>query len=195
MEPGVPSAWTPRLLATAWLSPRRLRKQQVQVARRRRKSRSLAAGYRRRSSMGAGRSPCGAFAAVRRPIAGRGSDHRAGQRRACTTRDLCGTSPAARRCGPSGHGDCHVRADRRKETGIRGVFFIARIDYRSVRGTGRRPSNGSIRRMYMDPQHEEALIHLALILDRRGDRGRAAAMHERMRRMEQERAKSNRFPL
>jgi chemotaxis protein methyltransferase WspC len=42
--------------------------------------------------------------------------------------------------------------------------------------------------LYMNPQYEEALVHLTLILDRRGDHGRAAAMHERMRRIEQGRS-------
>jgi len=42
--------------------------------------------------------------------------------------------------------------------------------------------------IYLDPEHEEALVHLSLILDRRGDRGRAAAIRGRVRRLERARA-------
>jgi chemotaxis protein methyltransferase WspC len=37
--------------------------------------------------------------------------------------------------------------------------------------------------LYLDPQHDEALIHLALLLERRGDTAGAKALNERSRRL------------
>ena len=43
------------------------------------------------------------------------------------------------------------------------------------------------RALYLDPTHEEALIHLALVLERRGERAAAARLRDRARRLEEAR--------
>ena len=40
--------------------------------------------------------------------------------------------------------------------------------------------------LYLDPNHYQSLVHLALLLEKRGDRGAAKVLHNRVRRLERQ---------
>ena len=144
--------------------------------------------YRWRSSIGAGRSPCVHSPPSVGPSQGGAAITPAPASVAPVRQEI--SAAQARRLADAGHLDmatamCEQIVARRQASAecfsLLGLITEASGDWTKA-------EQWFDKALYMDPQHEEALVHLALILDRRGDHGRAAAMHERMRRMEQERA-------